>query len=102
MSSDVTETSSGSLEQSLLCAFFCHASRYNMRTMIMAIKHKNETFLTTSEAAAFLGFSEHTIRQYIRRNKISAIKHGDRWAVSETECKRYRKEKLRIGRPRKK
>lgn len=65
----------------------------------MAIQSKTEKFLTPREAAAVLGFAEDTIRRYINRKLIRAVKHGNTWAVAESECRRYKREKSSRGRP---
>jgi len=55
-------------------------------------------FFTPREAAEYLGFSETTVRQYIHRGLINAIKFGNTWAISEAECSRYQKERRKPGR----
>lgn len=67
----------------------------------MAIQSKNEKFLTPREAASMLGFAEDTVRRYINRKLIRAVKHGNTWAVAESECRRYKAEKRAMGRPKK-
>ena len=67
--------------------------------MVMAIQSKTEKFLTPREAAELLGFAEDTVRRYINRKLIKAHKFGNTWAVSESECKRYKAEKRAMGRP---
>lgn len=62
------------------------------------IQAKGDRFYTPREAAEYLGFAEDTIRQYIKRGLIHAEKFGTTWAVSESECKRYKKEKRKPGR----
>lgn len=65
----------------------------------MAIQSKKEKFLTPREAASLLGFAEDTVRRYINRRLISAVKHGNTWAIAESECRRYKAEKRAMGRP---
>lgn len=64
----------------------------------MSIQGKSEKYFTTAEAADYLGFAEDTIRRYINRNLISAMKFGNSWAVAENELRRYREEKRNPGR----
>lgn len=57
------------------------------------------TAFTVSEAAAYLGYSEHTIRKYIRRELISAYKFGSAVVIEQAECDRFRRVKRGPGRP---
>ena len=67
----------------------------------MPLQIKNESFFTTSEAAAYLGFAEDTMRRYIYRKLIRGQKIGRTIVISKTECDRYRKEKRAPGRQKK-
>jgi excisionase family DNA binding protein len=59
---------------------------------------KTGRYLTPREAGIYLGFSETTVRQYINRGLISAIKFGNTWAIAETECIRYLRDRRKPGR----
>jgi excisionase family DNA binding protein len=78
----------------------CPASSYN-KVMLMPLQIKNESFFTTAEAAAYLGFAEDTVRRYVYRGLISGHKLGKNIVVSKSECDRYRKEKREPGRQKK-
>jgi excisionase family DNA binding protein len=68
----------------------------------MPLHLKNDRILTMQEAAAYLGYSEHTIRKYIARNLLSASKFGNTVILAKSECDRFSKEKRSRGRPAKK
>ena len=65
----------------------------------MPIQKKDGIAFTVEEAADYLGYSVHTIRQYINRNLISASKFGPAVVIDKAECDRFRKEKRSPGRP---
>lgn len=65
----------------------------------MPIQTKDGVAFTVEEAANYLGYSVHTIRQYINRELISASKFGPAVVIEKSECDRFRKEKRGPGRP---
>jgi len=65
----------------------------------MPIQKKDGIAFTVEEAADYLGYSVHTIRQYINRQLISASKFGSAVVIEKAECDRFRKEKRSPGRP---
>ena len=65
----------------------------------MAMKVERDTLYSTREAADYLGMAENTIRQYINRGVMKAVKIGPVWCVSRSECDRYDREKRDVGRP---
>lgn len=67
--------------------------------MPVATTVKNDTVMSTREAADYLGLAEDTVRQYINRGIIEAEKIGPVWCVRESECDRYDRERLQPGRP---
>ncbi len=55
--------------------------------------------VTLTEAAAILGVTPDTLRQQIANGKLTAVKHGRDWWITEHEVGRYAREsKGRIGR----
>ena len=60
---------------------------------------KIEKFYTADELAEALQLNIMTIYRYIKAGKLKAYKFGNTWAVSESECKRYKAEKRAMGRP---
>lgn len=58
--------------------------------------------LTPKQAAEQLGYSIHTIRQYLRAGKLSYTKFGTAIQIPQSEIVRYRREKRPVGRPSKK
>ncbi len=65
----------------------------------MSITTKKDTIFTVREAAEYLQYSEHTVRQYIRRGLINAGKFGISVTISKSECDRFSREKRGPGRP---
>lgn len=65
----------------------------------MPLQTKNDCFLTTSEAADYLGFAEDTVRRYVYRGLIEAQKLGKNLVVLRSECDRYMTERRSPGRP---
>jgi len=54
---------------------------------------------TTTEAAAYLKLSEHTVRKYVERGLIVAKKIGHLNLVTKSECDRYKRERKPRGNP---
>lgn len=69
--------------------------------MLTPLQIKSESFLTTAEAAAYLGFAEDTVRRYVYRRLISAQKLGNTLIVEKSELDRYKQEKRNPGRQKK-
>ena len=67
--------------------------------MSMATAVKNDTVMSTREAADYLGLAENTVRQYINRKIMAATRIGPVWCVTRSECDRYNREKREPGRP---
>jgi excisionase family DNA binding protein len=67
--------------------------------MGMATKIERDTVMSTREAAEYLGMAENTVRQYLNRGVMTAVKIGPVWCVMRSECDRYRREKRDPGRP---
>jgi excisionase family DNA binding protein len=65
----------------------------------MPIQKKDGIAFTVDEAAEYLGYSVHTIRQYINRELISATKFGPAVVIDKAECDRFKKAKRSPGRP---
>lgn len=65
----------------------------------MSIKTQDGTAFTVTEAAEYLGYSEHTIRKYIRRDLLAASKFGTSVVIHKDECDRFKKVKRSPGRP---
>lgn len=55
--------------------------------------------MTTTEAAAILGITPHTLRQQIAKGKLVAVKHGRDFWIEPAEVERYRKEHRRTEWP---
>lgn len=64
----------------------------------MPIK-SSETMMTTTEAAAYLGLSDVTVRIYVQRGLLRAKKIGPINLLTKSECDRYKKEKRPRGNP---
>jgi excisionase family DNA binding protein len=69
--------------------------------MVMTLQGKSDTFFSTAEAAAFLGLTEKTIRTYVARGKLNALRVGQTLVFPKKECERYNIEKLPQGKPKK-
>lgn len=69
--------------------------------MLMPLQIKTESFFTTAEAAAYLGFAEDTVRRYVYRGLINAQKLGNTLIVEKSELDRYKQEKRNPGRQKK-
>lgn len=67
----------------------------------MTLQGKSDVFLSTAEAAAFLGLSETTIRTYVARGKLHPQRIGQTLVFPKSECERYQIEKLPPGKPKK-
>jgi len=67
--------------------------------MSVATAVKNDTVMSTREAAEYLGLAENTVRQYINRGIMKAVRIGPVWCVMRSECDRYDREKREPGRP---
>lgn len=65
----------------------------------MATKVERDTVMSTREAAEYLGMAENTVRQYLNRGIMRAVKIGPVWCVMRSECDRYDREKRAAGRP---
>lgn len=57
------------------------------------------TVLTTTEAAARMRLSKHTVVAYIERGLIKAKKLGPLWLITAAECDRYLRERRPRGNP---
>jgi excisionase family DNA binding protein len=55
--------------------------------------------MTTTEAAAILGITPHTLRQQIAKGKLVARKVGRDYQIRPAEVERYRLEHLRGDTP---
>jgi len=51
--------------------------------------------MTTTEAAAILGITPHTLRQQIAKGKLKARKVGRDYQIRPSDVERYRKEHKR-------
>lgn len=59
-----------------------------------------EKMLTTREAAAYMGLSEHTIRKYVERKLLFPNQRiGTCYLFLESECNRYLKTRRPRGNP---
>jgi excisionase family DNA binding protein len=67
--------------------------------MSVATKVERDTVMSTREAADYLGLAENTVRQYLNRGIMQAVKIGPVWCVMRSECDRYDREKREPGRP---
>ena len=67
--------------------------------MPVATQVRNDTVMSTREAAEYLGLAEDTVRQYINRGIITATKLGPVWCVRQSECDRYERDRREPGRP---
>jgi DNA binding domain, excisionase family len=67
--------------------------------MSVATAVKQDTVMSTREAASYLGLAEDTVRQYLHRGLMKATKIGPVWCVMRSECDRYKREKRDPGRP---
>jgi len=65
----------------------------------MSIKTSDGIAFTVSEAAEYLGYSEHTIRKYLRRGLISSSKFSSSVVIYKAECDRFKTSKRGPGRP---
>lgn len=65
----------------------------------MSLTTKNDKVFTVHEAAKYLGYSDHTIRVYIRRGLLAAGKFGNSITILKSECDRFSKQKRTPGRP---
>lgn len=65
----------------------------------MATAVKQDTVMSTREAARYLGLAENTVRLYLYRGIMTATKIGPVWCVTRSECDRYKREKRSPGRP---
>lgn len=63
----------------------------------MATHFPSETLYSTREAAEYLGYAEDTVRKYIKRGLIFAEKLGPVYAVRQSECDRYKRNRREIG-----
>jgi excisionase family DNA binding protein len=59
----------------------------------------NGEFYTVTDAAKYLGFSEHTVRTYLLTGSLRGQKIGQNWLVSQAECDRYKKSRKPRGNP---
>lgn len=51
--------------------------------------------MTTTEAAAILGITPHTLRQQIAKGKLKADRRGRDYWITPSEVEKYRKEHKR-------
>jgi excisionase family DNA binding protein len=93
-----TQSAEFNLSRHFLCLQIVSATTI-IWDMAVATQVKNDTVMSTREAADYLGLAENTVRQYIHRGIISATKIGPVWCVTESECDRYEREKREPGRP---
>jgi len=67
----------------------------------MALQGKSDSFLSTAEAAQFLGLSQRSIRTYVARGKLHPQRIGQTLVFTKSECQRYQQENPGPGRPKK-
>ncbi|HOO75374.1 MAG TPA: helix-turn-helix domain-containing protein [Tepiditoga sp.] len=48
-----------------------------------------EKFYTTEQISEILGIHQKTVLRYIKEQRISAVKMGGQWRISETELKNF-------------
>jgi predicted site-specific integrase-resolvase len=56
---------------------------------------------TTAQAGKALGLSTDTVKIYCNTGKLAGIKIGNNWMIAESEIKRYQKNRIPAGRPKK-
>lgn len=61
-----------------------------------------DNVVTVKQAAEELSLAQTTIRVYIEEGIIQATKFGRQWAIPEAEVERYKRDRRRVGRPKKK
>ena len=85
-------------------SLFCivrHAA--TIGTMKMTIQGKHDVFYTSREAAKYMGLSENTVQQYVKRGLMKPSKRiGLYMLFSKAECDRYLRERRPRGNPGKK
>ena len=69
--------------------------------MNMTVQGKSDVLFSTAEAAVYLDLTQKTIRTYVARGKLNAMRIGQTLVFPKKECDRYKAEKLPPGKPKK-
>ena len=57
--------------------------------------------LTTPQVASILGVTIRTVQRHIKAGQLEAIKPGRDFLISQEELDRFKRERRRVGRPKK-
>lgn len=55
------------------------------------MSNPQEQIMTTSEAADLLGAHPGSVRKWIKKNKLPAVKHGRDWQIKLTDVEAFAK-----------